>query len=138
MFEGVGSGFSRIAGRKRTIWVVASGACALLCWIRLGPLPEGLLDDRSSVSTTVLDRNGAVLYEARSNEGTRGLRLRSDALPDHIVSATIAAEDSRFWLHPGVDPIAIGRAALHNARGLKVVEGGSTVTQQVAKLLLAT
>jgi penicillin-binding protein 1C len=122
---------------KRTIWLAGSAAVALVCWIRLGPLPAELLADPGSVSSTVLDRNGAVLYEARTKEGTRGWRLSSDALPDHIVSATIAAEDARFWLHPGIDPIAVGRAALHNARALRVVEGGSTVTQQVAKLLLA-
>ena len=122
---------------KAAMALAAAAAITLVCWIRLGPLPEGLLDDRSPVSTTVLDRNGAVLYEARTNEGTRGSRLSADALSDHIISATIAAEDGRFWRHPGVDPIAIGRASLHNARALTVVEGGSTVTQQVAKLLLA-
>jgi penicillin-binding protein 1C len=123
--------------RKRAIWLAASAAVALLCWIRFSPLPAGLLDDPGSVSTTVLDRHGAVLYEARSNEGTRGSRLAPDALSEHIVSATIAAEDGRFWLHPGIDPIAVGRASLHNATALRIVEGGSTITQQVAKLLLA-
>ena len=91
----------------------------------------------ASVSTTVLDRNGAVLYEARSKDGTRNARLTPDALPENVVNATIAAEDQRFWRHPGVDPFAITRAALRDARALRVEQGGSTVTQQVAKLLLA-
>jgi penicillin-binding protein 1C len=112
-------------------------AFALACWLRLGPLPQGLLDDPTSVSTTVLDRNGAVLYEARTKEGTRGARLTPDALPETVVNATIAAEDQRFWRHPGVDPLAIVRAALRDARALRIAQGGSTVTQQVAKLLLA-
>ena len=142
LFAIVGSGFSRIrfsriAGRKKAISLAASAACALVCWVRFGPLPAGLLDDSGSVSTAVLDRNGVVLYDARSKEGTRGSQLSSEELSDQIVSATIAAEDGRFWLHAGVDPIAIGRAALHNVRAHRVVEGGSTVTQQVAKLLLA-
>jgi penicillin-binding protein 1C len=110
---------------------------ALLCWIRVGPLPAGLLDGQRSPSTTVLDRNGLVLYEARSAGGTRGSRLSPGELSETVVSATVAAEDARFWRHPGLDPIAIARAALHNVRALRVVEGGSTVTQQVAKLLLA-
>jgi penicillin-binding protein 1C len=123
---------------KRAIWLaVGTAAAALLCWIRLGPLPAGLLDQPASVSTTVLDRNGAVLHEARSEEGTRGTDLPVDVLPAHIVSATIAAEDARFWRHPGVDPMAISRAALRNARARRVVQGGSTITQQVAKLLIA-
>ncbi len=109
----------------------------LFSWLRLGPLPPGLLDDPASVSTTVLDRNGAVLYETRSKDGTRGTRLSPDALPERLVDATIAAEDQRFWRHPGIDPIAIGRAALRDARALRIEEGGSTLTQQVAKLLLA-
>src|SRR5262249_7927866 len=45
-------------------------------------------------------------------------------------------EDKRFFHHIGLDPMAIARAALHDARHLRVVEGGSTITQQVAKLLL--
>jgi penicillin-binding protein 1C len=112
-------------------------ALALFAWLRFGPLPQGLLDDPASVSTTVLDRNGAVLYETRSKDGTRGTRLSPDALPEGVVNATLAAEDQRFWRHPGIDPIAIGRAALRDARALRIEEGGSTLTQQVAKLLLA-
>ena len=129
----------RKAFRYALMSMVSSVVCALglLCWLRLGPLPAGLLDDPASVSTTVLDRHGAVLYEARSKNGTRGSRLSADALPKHVVDATIAAEDRRFWSHPGVDPIAIARAALRDARALRIEQGGSTLTQQVAKLLLA-
>jgi penicillin-binding protein 1C len=123
--------------RHRAFWSLPVAAVALLCWIRLGPLPQGLLDETDTVSTTVLDRNGTVLYESRSKEGTRSLRLSPDALPEHIVAATIAAEDQRFWRHPGVDPIAIARAAIRDAKALRIEQGGSTVTQQVAKLLLA-
>src|SRR5882762_6502845 len=54
-----------------------------------------------------------------------------------LLDATIAAEDRRFFRHPGVDPIAAVRAALRNLRYRRVLEGGSTITQQVAKLLLA-
>src|SRR5215831_8006747 len=100
--------------------VVTIGAVGLLCWLGLGPLPEGLLDDPASISTTVLDRNGAVLYEARSKDGTRGARLTADALPDNVVNATIAAEDQRFWHHHGVDPLAILRAALRDAQALRI------------------
>jgi len=127
--------------RLRSVFVsfvsLVVSALALFAWLRFGPLPQGLLDDPASVSTTVLDRNGAVLYETRSKDGTSGTRLSPDALPEGVVNATLAAEDQRFWRHPGIDPIAIGRAALRDARALRIEEGGSTLTQQVAKLLLA-
>ena len=114
--------------------VVALGAAA---WIRLGPLPAGLLDEADAVrSTTVYDRNGEVLYEARSDLGTREMRLRADRLPPALVGATLAAEDHRFHSHVGIDPIAMARATWRNVAALDRVEGGSTLTQQVAKLLL--
>jgi penicillin-binding protein 1C len=53
-----------------------------------------------------------------------------------LASATIAAEDRRFYSHPGVDPVALLRAARHDLVEGRVVEGGSTITQQVAKLLI--
>ena len=106
-------------------------------WLRLGPLPDGLLDPSTSPSTVVVDRNGVVLYEARSDGGTRGVAIAEDALPPLLVEATVAAEDAHFWSHPGVDPLALVRAAYRNLRAGRVVQGGSTITQQVAKLLLA-
>jgi penicillin-binding protein 1C len=106
-------------------------------WIRLGALPADLLDPPGAPSTVVYDRNGEVLYEARAGDGTRSIRLDATALPQTLVDATIAAEDHRFYWHPGVDPIAIARAAMQNVRRRGFVEGGSTITQQTAKLLLA-
>ena len=106
-------------------------------WARMGPLPAGLLDEAEAVrSTTVYDRNGEVLYEARSDLGTREKRLHADRLPPALVGATLAAEDHRFHSHWGVDPIAMARATWRNLAALDRVEGGSTLTQQVAKLLL--
>ena len=115
----------------------ASLACgvAMLLWLRLGPLPDRLLDEPQP-STIVVDRHGVQLYEARSGDGTRTVTLTAASLPLPLVAATIAAEDRRFWSHPGVDAIAIVRAAKTNLIERSLVEGGSTITQQVAKLLL--
>ena len=104
-------------------------------WVRLGPLPPGLLDERDRPSTVVVDRAGVPLYEARAGDGTRGRRIAADALPPLVVAATLAAEDRRFWSHPGVDPIAVARALTRNLRERRTAEGGSTITQQVVKLL---
>ena len=122
---------------RRTAAGVAVAGLAAAAWIRVGPLPAGLLDEADAVrSTTVLDRNGEVLYEARSDLGTREMRLRPDRLPASLVAATLAAEDHRFHSHWGIDPIAMARATWRNVAALDRVEGGSTLTQQVAKLLL--
>lgn len=111
-------------------------AVAFGVWARMGPLPPGLLAAADQVSTVVVDRNGEPLYEARSGAGTRATRLSADHWPAALIDATLAAEDRRFHLHPGIDPVAIARAALRNVRAGRVVEGASTITQQVGKLLL--
>ena len=120
---------------RRPIAAIVAFAVLGAAWLHLGPLPAGLLDEPTP-STTVVDRTGVPLYEARSGDGTRGVKLTADTLPPLLVAATVAAEDRRFWSHPGVDPIAIVRAARTNLVERSVVEGGSTITQQVAKLLL--
>jgi penicillin-binding protein 1C len=63
--------------------------------------------------------------------------LSADALPPTLIAATLAAEDQRFWRHPGVDVRAVARAVIHNLWRRRFSEGASTITQQVAKLLLA-
>jgi penicillin-binding protein 1C len=136
---------SSVAARGGRSWkrfaIRAASAAAVIAagvtWLRLGPLPPGLLDVSRMESTVVVDRGGEVLYEARGADGGRNIRLSPVALPRYLVDATLAAEDRRFWTHPGVDPIAVLRAALHDVRRRRLAEGGSTITQQVAKLLLA-
>ncbi len=108
-----------------------------LVWLRCGSLPPGLLDDEERPSTVVLDRSGNRLSEVRSSTGQRSETISPTALPRTLALATLAAEDVRFRSHPGVDPIALVRAVVHDVRRGHIVEGGSTITQQVAKLLIA-
>ena len=56
-----------------------------------------------------------------------------DELPQIYLDAVISVEDHRFYSHPGVDLLAIGRAAFNDLRTLSFAEGGSTITQQLAK-----
>ena len=58
-----------------------------------------------------------------------------DELPQIYLDAVISVEDHRFYSHPGVDLLAIGRAAFNDLRTLSFAEGGSTITQQLAKNL---
>ena len=56
-----------------------------------------------------------------------------DQLPRTYIDAVLAVEDKRFYRHPGIDPAAIGRALVNDIRAGAYVEGGSTITQQLAK-----
>ncbi len=116
--------------------VGVAGVLAFGVWIRCAPIPAGLLDGIDTPSTVVVDRHGRVLYEALSPDGSRIRPLDAASLPPVLEAATIAAEDRRFYAHPGVDPVALLRAARHDLVEGRVVEGGSTITQQVAKLLI--
>ncbi|MEO0546354.1 MAG: PBP1A family penicillin-binding protein [Pseudomonadota bacterium] len=74
--------------------------------------------------------------------GRRGV-LHSEAepiekLPDHFVKAVLATEDRRFFEHIGIDFLGLVRAMIENARANSVVQGGSTITQQLAKNLFLT
>ena len=113
---------------------LAAAGCTI--WLRCGPLPAGLLESAVSESTVVVDRNGVQLYEALSGDGTRSVQLTAETIPEAVAAATVAAEDHRFWSHVGLDPIAVLRAARRNLIERQIVEGGSTISQQVAKLLL--
>ena len=105
-------------------------------WLRCGPIPAALLDGVDTPSTVIVDRHGHVLYEALGKDGSRITPIDAARMPTLLASATIAAEDRRFYSHAGVDPVALVRAARHNLVEGQVVEGGSTITQQVAKLLI--
>ncbi|MFZ0398072.1 MAG: PBP1A family penicillin-binding protein [Methyloceanibacter sp.] len=96
-------------------------------------LPDPILltlDDRPP-NLTILASDGTVLAE-------RGLRrgyVRLDRLPPYLPQAVIATEDRRFYNHLGVDPVGLARAGMRNLIAGSVVQGGSTITQQLAKNL---
>ena len=57
-----------------------------------------------------------------------------DTVPERFATALVQFEDRQFWWHPGVNPVAMGRALIQNARSGHVVSGGSTLTMQVIRL----
>src|SRR5262245_64307617 len=116
---------------------VSVASLAVAAWARMGPLPDDLLAPDRRTSTEIVDREGHPLYEALSADGTRSRALSAGDLPEALVAATLAAEDRRFYSHPGVDPLALVRAMWHNLRAGHLVEGGSTITQQTVKQLIA-
>src|SRR5215813_781994 len=102
---------------------------------------------RSLPSVTALERfdpsEGSKVYDENDELITefhveRRLFVPLAQIPKPLRDAIIATEDARFYSHFGVDPTGIGRAIYQNFRHGRIVEGGSTITQQLAKVLFLT
>jgi len=87
--------------------------------------------DALPVTTPVLAADGSLIAELSGEDGRRAV-LDITAVPVHVRQAVLAAEDSRFYEHSGTDPEAVGRAIVHTLLGN--AQGGSTITQQLAKI----
>ena len=123
---------------KRILWVVmwivvaATIAVAGIGAWRIGPrwlladLPTPTTEALAPIqpSTLILDRQGQVLYEVIPETGKQ-TPLSIDEIPAACWQATVAVEDSRFFEHPGFDPLAILRAAWQNWRNGAIVSGAS-------------
>ncbi len=109
--------------------VLAAGVLGLA---HLSPVDLAALSPGSG--PLVLDRQGRCLFLGLAADGSRGVKLPPGPLPPVVTEAFVAAEDQRFWEHPGVDLVAVARAALSNLRAGRVVSGASTITQQLARL----
>lgn len=84
--------------------------------------------------TLVLDRHGEPLRIFLPLDGRRRFPVRLDEVSPELVETLVASEDRYFRLHPGVNPLAVLRAAVGNLRAGRVVSGGSTITMQLARL----
>ncbi len=96
------------------------------------PDTSGLQAIERTATITFLDQDGALIARRGS---AHGHEVTIDNLPPYLVDAVLAVEDRRFYSHPGVDIIGLGRAMVANLRAGRVVQGGSTLTQQLAKNL---
>ncbi len=106
----------------------------VFAWIS-SDLPEinSLADYRPPMNSRILARNGEVLLDI--GKETREV-VPFKQIPERVVNAFLAAEDDNFWNHKGVDYRGIARAFMVNLKEGRLVQGGSTITQQVAKSLL--
>lgn len=104
-----------------------------LTWARLEPLS---LKRAQKLSVTVLDRNDRLLRAYASPDGYWRLPVEVKDVDPRYFRMLIAFEDKRFRRHHGVDPLAIGRAGWLLVRHQRPLSGGSTLTMQVARLLL--
>lgn len=99
----------------------------------LGTVPDldGAAERDVSQPTRVVAADGSVIGRFRPEE--LFVPVEAEGLPPNVVTAVIAAEDSSFWHHHGVDVEGIARALLENVREGQIEQGGSTITQQLAK-----
>ncbi len=113
---------------RRVIWGVVAGL--VLAWLCC--LPRHLFKD-VSYSTVVESAEGELLG-ARIAADEQWRFPPSDTVPERYATALVQFEDRAFWWHPGVNPVALVRAAVDNVRAGHVVSGGSTLTMQVIRL----
>ena len=99
------------------------------------PRVDTLADYRPPIITRVLSDEGEVIAELFEE---RRIVVPVSRMPKQLIQAFVAAEDSNFFKHKGIDIVSIFRAALRNIEAGGIVQGGSTITQQVAKSLLLT
>jgi penicillin-binding protein 1C len=129
---------------RRWRWIKRTGAAlaliglvlatTLAVWtVALGPLP---LTQARQVSTTIVDRHGKLLRAYAMADGRWRLPVdASNAVDPTYLKLLLGYEDRRFRLHAGIDPLALGRAALQFMTRGHIVSGGSTITMQLARLM---
>ena len=92
---------------------------------------KDISDIQPPASSQILDVNGNLITNVHATENRTIVSL--DKIPKNLQDAFIAVEDNRFYDHHGIDPIGIGRAIYSNIVSGGVAQGGSTITQQLAK-----
>jgi penicillin-binding protein 1C len=118
--------------RKILIWAFVGLLVVFIGSIFI-PFPKRLLEPAPVISLQILDRKGRLLREVLSDEEGRSRWVTLNDVSPNLIKATLAIEDFRFYRHPGIDLLSIGRALLQNIRHRRVVSGGSTITQQVIR-----
>src|SRR5688572_16701925 len=121
---------SRVRLFKRAAKIVAVLFAVIIVWLTVTAPLSRSLQPIGAPGLTILSaegepiaRRGAVIGEPVSVE----------ALPPHVGQAFVAIEDIRFYSHIGIDPWGIARAMVRNLRAGRVRQGGSTISQQLAK-----
>ena len=107
-------------------------ACALL-WLadRIWPLPL----PRDDLARVVLAEDGTPLWRFADANGVWRYPVQTGEVSPLYLDALLTYEDRWFFQHPGINPLALGRAAWQNLTGGRVLSGGSTLSMQVARLL---
>ncbi|MDI6889363.1 MAG: PBP1A family penicillin-binding protein [Thermodesulfovibrionales bacterium] len=99
------------------------------------PSVEDLKQYRPAAGTKIYAADDVLVGELKVE---KGIFVPLHKMPENMVNAAIAVEDSRFWRHKGIDYIAITRALIKDILYAELKEGGSTITQQLAKIMFLT
>ncbi len=118
-----------------TVWGSVALGLGLLWFAWDLPRPEAALDAARRPSLTLQDRTGRIYATFGDVVGDP---LRLSDMPPYLPAAAVAVEDRRFYQHGALDAIGIARAVWVNVSAGRLVQGGSTITQQVAKNLFLT
>jgi len=117
------------------IWALVGGVALIAYYATQLPPIDQLAIPKRPPNIAILGEDGSML----ANRGdTGGAAIHLDDLPAYLPKAFIAIEDRRFYSHHGVDPVGIFRALMRNVIGHGGMQGGSTLTQQLAKNLFLT
>lgn len=121
----------------KTIYLVFSLIAVsffLFFWLNPLPVPQAIHHLQQATSIGLYSREGTLLRETLSAlGGRRSQGTLSDVSPEFL-SLLLATEDQHFYYHPGVDPLATGRALIQLAKTRRVVSGASTITMQLARM----
>ena len=113
------------------LWLAAFARDGVDRWIDATVLPPL----SPAISQEVVDRNGVLLRAYTVDDGRWRLAVDAGQVDPFFIALLLDYEDKRFYQHPGVDPVALLRAAVQAMWSGHVVSGGSTLTMQVARLL---
>ena len=122
-------------GLVTCLWTAIGIGGMLIYYAMSLPDTSGLWNVAHAPSLSILADDGETLSHRGDMRG--GMVLTSD-MPAYVSQAVIATEDQRFYWHFGVDPLGLARAAWQNYRAGYIVQGGSTITQQLAKNVFLT
>ena len=127
-----------VRARLRLPWLVLAGLVVLAAGAGLGLEQATRIDPAQTLLPSCLlleDRTGRPLRFIPDESGERHLWAEAEEIPEVVRKAFVAAEDRRFYSHPGVDPLALARALKDNLLSGRIVSGASTITQQLCRLV---
>jgi hypothetical protein len=97
------------------------------------PIPASRLSSSEVESLRLVDRHGRLLREVLSTQAGRGRWVRLEQISPWVTKCLINTEDRRFHYHRGIDPFALLRATCQNISSLRIISGGSTLSQQLVR-----
>ena len=129
--------FKDLRSLSRNDWLITAVGAAVLVFLTVSTVWTA----RHAWAIYKLNRGvgDTVFYDAddrpwfRLDEQRHDVRL--EEISTYFKDAVISVEDHRYYLHPGIDPVALARAATYNVREAAGTQGGSTITQQLARTL---